>query len=70
MCRCDVKIFLRVAFKKAVDGRNFAWLRANGWRWEKRKDLLDDVIAKGAVVTVWFIQSVESNKMKCTCRTL
>ena len=37
---------------------NFRWLRANWRRWEKRKDLLDDVIAKGAEVTAQFIQNV------------
>ena len=45
-------------FREAVDGGNFGWLEANWWRWEDRKDLLDDVIAKGADFTVWFIQNV------------
>ena len=30
--------------------------------WLERKDLLDGVIAKGADVTVWFIQTVERAK--------
>ena len=47
---------------EAVDGRNFAWLRAGLWIWEKREYLLDYVIRRGANVTVWFIQSVESTK--------
>ena len=34
-------------------------VKANQERWKERKDLLDDVIAKGADVTVWFIQNVE-----------
>ena len=47
-----------VRFKEAVDGGNFGWLRVNWERWKDRKDLLDDVIAKGADVTVRFIQNV------------
>ena len=38
--------------------------------WEDRKDLLDDVIAKGADFTVKLIQSVERCKTVCTCCTL
>ena len=53
---------LGVGFRKAVDGRNFGWLRANWWIWEDRKDLLDDVIAKGADFIVRFIQNVGSAK--------
>ena len=49
-------------FREAVDGRNFGWLKANWMSWKKRKDLLDDVIAKGADVTVRLIQNVESAK--------
>ena len=49
-------------FREAVDGGNFGWLKANWERWEDRKDLLDDVIAKGADVTVKLIQNVESAK--------
>ena len=30
--------------------------------WEERKDLLDDMIAKGVGVTVWFIKNVEYAK--------
>ena len=47
-----------VVFKEAVDGENFGWLKANSERWKERRDLLDYMIAKGADVTVWFIQSV------------
>ena len=36
----------------------------------ERRDLLDDVIAKGADVTVRFIQNVERCKRACTCCTL
>ena len=32
--------------------------RKTGSSWKNRKDLLDDVIAKGADVTVWLIQNV------------
>ena len=46
------------AFREAVDGGNFGWLKANRRSWKERKDLLDYVIAKGADVTVWFIQNV------------
>ena len=45
-------------FREALDGGNFKWLNANWERWEERKDLLDDVIAKGADVTVKLIQNV------------
>ena len=45
-----------VGFRKAVDGRNFQWLEANLGRWKERKDLLDDVIAKDADITAWFIR--------------
>ena len=51
-----------VAFREAVDGGNFEWLKENWESWEDRNDLLDDVIAKGADVTVWFIQNVEDAK--------
>ena len=50
--------------------RNFGWLKANWERWKDRKDLLDDVIAKGADVTVRLIQNVEDAKRACTCCTL
>ena len=46
-------------FWKAVDGRNFEWLKENLRNWWGRKDLLDDVIRRGADFTVWFIQSVK-----------
>ena len=46
-------------FRKAIDGGNFRWLNANLERWWERRDLLDDVITKGADVTVRFIQNVE-----------
>ena len=49
-------------FREAVDGENFEWLEANWWSWKDRKDLLDDVIAKGADFTVRFIQNVEMQK--------
>ena len=51
-------------FREAVDGENFGWLKANWGRWKDRKDLLDDVIGKGADVTVWFIQNVEDAKRR------
>ena len=41
---------------------NFEWLKENWGRWKERKDLLDYVIAKGADVTVRFIQNVEDAK--------
>ena len=41
-----------VAFREAVDGENFEWLKENWWSWKDRKDLLDYVIAKGADFTV------------------
>ena len=53
---------LGVRFKEAVDGRNFEWLNENWERWKERKDLLDDVIEKGAGVTAWFIQNVGDAK--------
>ena len=43
---------------------NFGWLKTNWGRWEKRKDLLDDVIAKGADVTVKLIQNVGNAKRR------
>ena len=43
-------------FRKALDGRNFEWLKENWVRWEGRKDLLDDVIRRGTDFTVRFIQ--------------
>ena len=55
---------LGVGFKEAVDGRNFGWLKANWERWRDRKDLLDDVIAKGADFAVRFIQNVEGAKRR------
>ena len=58
-----------VGFREAVDGGNFEWLRENWGSWKDRKDLLDDVIAKGADVTVRFIQNVEVQNV-CTCCTL
>ena len=57
-------------FREAVDGENFEWLNENLERWEKRKDLLDDVITKGADVTVSFIQNVKCCKKPCICCTL
>ena len=58
-----------VRFKEAVDKEDFEWLNENFERWERRKDLLDDVIAKGAGVTVWLIQKVESAK-RCVLAAL
>ena len=58
------------SFRKAVDGGNFGWLNANWKSWKDRKDLLDDVIAKGADFTVRLIQNVENAKRVCTCCTL
>ena len=49
---------------------DFEWLKENWERWKDRNDLLDDVIAKGADVTVWFIQNVRRCKTACTCCTL
>ena len=51
-----------IEFREAVDGGNFGWFKANWERWKDRKDLLDDVIAKGADVTVRLIQNAESAK--------
>ena len=48
-----------VEFREAVDGENFAWFKENWWSWKDRNDLFDDVIAKGADVTVRLIQNVE-----------
>ena len=56
-------------FREAVDEENFGWLMKTGRDWEKRNDLLDDVIAKGADFTVRFIQNVGDAKA-CTCCTL
>ena len=50
--------------------RNFEWLRTNWQDWRDRKDSFDDVIAKGADVTVRLIQNVEKCKTACTCCTL
>ena len=44
-------------FKEAVDGKDFRWLNEQLEGWEKRHDLLDYVIEKGADVTVWFIHN-------------
>ena len=60
---------LGARFKEAVDGENFEWLNANLESWKERKDLLDDVIAKGADVTAWFIQNVVV-QTACTCCAL
>ena len=46
-------------FWKAVDKEDFEWLRKTGVSWRDRRDLLDDVIAKGVDVTVRLIQSVD-----------
>ena len=43
-------------FREAVDGNNLEWLRDNRGGWIDRKDLLDYVIARGADITVKFIQ--------------
>ena len=59
-----VGILWEVGFREAVDGENFEWLNANWGRWRDRKDLLDDVIAKGADVTVRFIQNVRDAKRR------
>ena len=58
-----------VGFKRAVDERNFDWLEKNWERWKERKDLLDDVVAKGADVTVMIIQSVGRAK-RCALAAL
>ena len=50
------------AFKKAVDGENFEWLKESYRSWENRKDLLDDVIGRGFDVTIQFIQNVKNAK--------
>ena len=44
-------------FWKAVTSGDFKRLKANLERWTDRKDLLDDVIAKGTDFAVWFIQN-------------
>ena len=49
-------------FREAAEEGNFEWLNANLENWKERRDLLDYVIAKGADVTVWFIQNVEGAK--------
>ena len=46
-------------FRRAVHGGDFGWLSANFWRWEKRKDLFDCVIANGADAIVKFIRNVD-----------
>ena len=51
-------------FREAVDGGNFGWLNGNWESWKDRRDLLDDVIAKGADFTVRFIQNVENAKRR------
>ena len=51
-------------FREAVDRGDFGWLKANLEGWKERKDLLEDVIARGADVTVWFIQNVGSAKRR------
>ena len=51
-------------FREAVDGRNFGWLWTNWRDWGERRDLLDDVIAKGAETTVWFIQNAEYTRWR------
>ena len=56
-------------FKEAVDGENFEWLKENWESWKKRNDLLDDVIAKGADVTVRLIQNVRRAK-RCVLAAL
>ena len=61
---------LGVGFKEAIDGKDFGWLNENWESWWERNDLLDDVIAMGADVTVRFIQNVEYAKRACTCCTL
>ena len=38
--------------------KTYQWLNANWGKWKDRRDLLDDVIEKGADVTVWLIQNV------------
>ena len=58
-----------VAFKEAVDGEDFLWLEANGERWWRRKDLFDYVMAKGADVTVRFIQNARRAK-RCALAAL
>ena len=56
--RCCERGDLGVGFREAVDGGNVGWLNANCESWWDRRDLLDDVIGKGADVAVWFIQNV------------
>ena len=43
--------------ERTLDGCGINWER-----WERRRDLLDDVIRKGADFTVRFIQNVEYAK--------
>ena len=57
-------------FKEAVDGRNFGWLRANWESWNRRKDLLDGVIAKGVDVTVRLIRNVDKVAKECVLAAL
>ena len=51
-----------VEFRKAVDEEDLKWLNRNRKSWWRRKDLFDDVIAKGVVVTIWFIQNFDYAK--------
>ena len=53
---------LGVAFKEAVGGRNFGWLKENWERWKDRGDLLNDVVARGTDAIVRFIQNVDRAK--------
>ena len=46
-------------FWRAVDEEDFEWLKENHVSWWNRRDLLDEVVARGIDVTVWFIQSVD-----------
>ena len=61
---------LEAEFREAVDGENFEWLRENWTSWMDRDDLLDYVVAKGADVTVKFIQTADGCKTVCACCTL
>ena len=49
-------------FWEAVDRGELWVVKENYWGWKDRKDLLDDVIAKGVDFTVRFIQRVEMQK--------